>query len=113
MPLYEVRMSVRTSGSESTSVHVWADSEREALRYADREIEYDSVDWYSDDNFEAEEDTVESYDAEEITDDPEEAREAYCVYNIDEIPRDEDEDEDEDEGEDVIARYNMGEDIPA
>jgi len=115
MPLYEVQMTVRTYGSASASVYVWADSEREACRYADDNITYDDLDWYSDQNLEDDESTVESYDAEEVTTDPDEARRDYGTHNHDGIPEEDDDDDysSSSVSSQAIARYNMGEELPA
>jgi hypothetical protein len=109
-------MTVRTYGSESAVVHVWADSEREALLYADRNIAYGDLDWHSDDNLEVDTSTAESYDAAEVTTDPDEARRQYGTWNLDDIPEEDDDDDDYSSSavpSSHIARYNMGEELPA
>lgn len=114
MPLYEVHMSVRNIGTESAVVNVWADSEDDALTYARRTITYDELDWCSDDNADADEYSMDALSASYLTSNPDEGRADYGAYNEDDIPEEADDDYSSSRvSSQAIARYNMGEEIPA
>ena len=116
MPLYCVELNRTLQTTEYVTLNIWADNAEEASEYVWDNVNFVSLDWntYEDLSLVDGSTTVEV--DHQITSDPYEAREDYGTYNEDDIPEEDDDDDDSSfsrVSSQAIARYNMGEEIPA